>query len=452
MSTEKPLISFIVTVYNLEKYIGKCLDSILNQNFDDFEIVVVDNASTDSSAAICQSYAEKNPGKVRFYQVEKEMAVMGSAHYRGYEVTHGEYIQFIDGDDRLKENCLAEIAEIILSKNVDVVMGKFECYLEDGSSNKNNFNDAKFEAEKINDVTYEEALVYLSILPNFQGVFWRYIFKKSLFQKNYKQVSEIFYYPFYSTLYSDGIMLIKLFLKANSIFFLDKVIYVYTRRTDGSGIGFLGSKNLSKDSIISLLNVLYYLISLKPQGGKKLYLLNKIYFIFKFYKFGLNYIEEEQYSEIAEILKENIELLDGLYESSIEDLELFYGCIAEKGCYDGIMQYTKLIQTEFFDQLENKNSEKIYILPGGNKTISTIKLLKDNGHEVAAILDNDPQKNGHDFAGTPCFLPSVLKEYDDQRRESITFIISAMDETLTDILKKQLNGLGIDDSQIIVKE
>ncbi|HOJ48436.1 MAG TPA: glycosyltransferase family 2 protein [Bacillota bacterium] len=450
--SDKPLISFIVTVYNLEKYIAKCLDSILNQNFDDYEIVVVDNASTDNSARICQTYAEKYPDKVRFYQVPKEMAAAGTAHYFGFNFAHGEYVQYIDGDDRLKENCLREIADLIITKKSDIIMGRYECYLEDSGENRNNIVDAAFEADKINNVSYDQALIYLSTLPNFHGVLWRYVFRKSLFAKSYKNVGGLFHFAFSSNIYSDGIMLIKLFLNANSITFLDKVIYIYTRRVDGSGKGRLDLVNLSKNSIISVLHGLYILISLKPKGGKRVYLINKINYIFEFYKSGLAYISEQQYPEIAQILEENIELLEGLKDCGIAELQDFYNLIKQYGCLNGAIAFSNQMHKSFFKQVEQRDRENLYLIPNGRKAISTLNLLRQNGYRLRAIFDNDPRKQGLLYEEVLCCSPQEIAAWDETRKSSATFIVSAMDKSLVKILINQLKGYGIQDTQIIVKE
>jgi glycosyltransferase involved in cell wall biosynthesis len=450
--SEKPLISFIVTVYNLENYIASCLNSILNQNFDDYEIVVVDNNSSDNSVKICQTYAEKFPDKIRFYQVPKEMAVAGTAHYFGFNFAHGEYVQYIDGDDRLKENCLREIVDLIITKKTDIIMGRYECYLEDSSENKNNIVDAAFEADKINNVSYDQALIYLSTLPNFHGVFWRYIFRKSLFEKSYKNVGGLFHFTFISSIYSDGIMLIKLFLKANSITFLDRVIYIYTRRVDGSGKGFFDQVNLSKNAIISVLSGLYFLISLKPQGGKREYLINKINYIFEFYKSGITYIDERQYDEIAQILEENIELLEGLKDCGIAELQDFYNCIKQNGCLNGVIAFTDQLKNQFLKSLRQRVCENLYIIPNGSKAMSTLTLLVQNGFHVRAIFDNDPRKQGLLYQEVPCCSPQEILTWDDKRKSAATFIASAMDESLVEILSNQLKDYGIKETQIIVKE
>lgn len=449
---EKPLISFIVTVFNLEKYIAACLDSILNQNFDDYEIVVVDNNSSDNSVKICQTYAEKYPDKVRFYQVPKEMAVSGTAHYFGFNLTHGEYVQFVDGDDRLKENCLAEIADLIITKKSDIIMGRHECYLEAGGVNKNNVIDAPFEADKINTVSYDQALIYLSTLPNFHGAFWRFIFRKSLFGKCYKNVGDLFFSPFPTRVYADGIMVIKLFLRANSITFLDRVIYIYTRRVDGSGEGFFDFVNLSRDTLASILNGLYFLISLKPQGGKRAYLISKINYIFEFYKMGLPYIEERQYSEVAQILEENIELLEGINDCGIAELRDFYNCIKQNGCLNGAVAYADQLKNQFLESLKQRDCENLYIIPNGIKAMSTLTLLKQNGYHVRAIFDNDPRKHGHLYQEVLCCSPQEILTWDDKRKRDATFIASAMDKSLVEILVNQIKGYGIKETQIIVKE
>ena len=95
----QPLVSFIVSVYNLEDYIGDCLDSILAQPFDDYEIMLVNNNSTDNSDAICKGYAERHK-QIRYYALTGE-PIIGRAVAYGRKKARGKYLNIVDGDDML---------------------------------------------------------------------------------------------------------------------------------------------------------------------------------------------------------------------------------------------------------------------------------------------------------------------------------------------------------------
>lgn len=94
MDTQK--ISVIVPVYNVEKYLSRCIDSIISQTFSDFELILVDDGSTDSSGKICDEYGKKD-GRVKV--IHKKNGGQSSARNAGIENSTGEYISFVDSDD-----------------------------------------------------------------------------------------------------------------------------------------------------------------------------------------------------------------------------------------------------------------------------------------------------------------------------------------------------------------
>lgn len=104
-------ISIIVPVYNAEKYLRDCLDSLLNQNlaYADYEIVCVNDGSKDGSAGILSEYAEKYENIVVIHQ---ENSGVSAARNAGLELARGEYVWFVDSDDCVRKNCLWEIARI----------------------------------------------------------------------------------------------------------------------------------------------------------------------------------------------------------------------------------------------------------------------------------------------------------------------------------------------------
>ena len=102
----QPKISVIIPVYNVEKYLGECLDSILAQTFQDFEIICVDDGSTDKSLEILQEYKRKDD---RFVILQQRHAGAGAARNHGLKLAEGKYIQFLDSDDYFEPTLLEEL-------------------------------------------------------------------------------------------------------------------------------------------------------------------------------------------------------------------------------------------------------------------------------------------------------------------------------------------------------
>ncbi|MBQ6505594.1 MAG: glycosyltransferase family 2 protein [Flexilinea sp.] len=113
------LFSIIVPVYNVEKYIRECLDSILNQQFRDFELILVDDGSTDSSGKICDEYAENFPC-VTVLHKENEGLLL--ARRTGLKAAKGDYVMHCDSDDYYAPTTLAEVRKVIQEKYPDMVM------------------------------------------------------------------------------------------------------------------------------------------------------------------------------------------------------------------------------------------------------------------------------------------------------------------------------------------
>lgn len=114
--------SVIIPVYNVEKYIDRCLKSIISQNYDDLEIIVVDNGSTDSSGSICDTYANEY-SNISVYHIENHG--VGSARNFGLSKARGEFIYFVDSDDYLVGNLFADFADKLV---LDMDLAVFSYY------------------------------------------------------------------------------------------------------------------------------------------------------------------------------------------------------------------------------------------------------------------------------------------------------------------------------------
>ena len=124
---ENELISIVVPIYNVEKYLRQCLDSILNQTYQNFECLLINDGSPDNSADICREYVEKDS---RFKYFEKENGGLSDARNYGIRQSKGSYITFVDSDDWLENDALQLLYDALKKENADISIGSYNCYDE----------------------------------------------------------------------------------------------------------------------------------------------------------------------------------------------------------------------------------------------------------------------------------------------------------------------------------
>lgn len=128
MSGQEQLISIIIPVYNSEKYLKEALDTVLNQSYENFEVIMVDDGSTDLSPAICDDYAEKDS---RCKVIHQENKGPSAARNRGIEEAKGEYITFVDNDDLLHKDFLKILYDLCIRYDCDIALTKSFPFLDE---------------------------------------------------------------------------------------------------------------------------------------------------------------------------------------------------------------------------------------------------------------------------------------------------------------------------------
>ena len=118
-----PIVSVIVPIYNQEKYIGKCIRSVLGQSFQDFEIIVVNDGSHDGTLEVCRKYSEIDH---RISVVDKPYGGLAQARKDGFLLSKGEYVCFLDSDDYLEKNALDCLLSIGKKYDADVIIGNYD--------------------------------------------------------------------------------------------------------------------------------------------------------------------------------------------------------------------------------------------------------------------------------------------------------------------------------------
>lgn len=174
------LISVIVPVYNTEKYLDRCIQSILAQTYTDFELLLVDDGSTDSSGAICDKYAEQD-SRVRVFH--KENGGVSSARNMGLDNVRGEYVGFVDADDYVLPEFLSNFISIYNGEDV-LIQGIIPDY-----SISNEYIIKKASIDYSGNI--QDWLIGLNGCEMF-GALWNKLFKRSIIESNKLRLNETF--------------------------------------------------------------------------------------------------------------------------------------------------------------------------------------------------------------------------------------------------------------------
>ncbi len=171
-------LSFIIPIYNVEKYLNECIESILPYIDEHCEVILVDDGSTDSSSQICDEYNEKSD---RIVVVHKTNGGLASARNAGLEVCTGEYVAFVDSDDRLHSEGIVAALKWIDNGGADLCFMQAEKFYSNGTIE--NLGDCISESG-IRGKSKEEILSYISSRPKFPGSSCTKIYRRSFLKDN----------------------------------------------------------------------------------------------------------------------------------------------------------------------------------------------------------------------------------------------------------------------------
>lgn len=182
-----PKVSIIIPVYNVEKYLEQCLDSIINQNLKNIEIICINDGSTDNSLKILKKYAKKDN---RIIILSQTNLGAGAARNRGLAVAKGEYLSFLDADDFFYENMLSEAVHKLETSQSDIAV--FEVDLYDNKIQKIIPDTWVVKKDKIpsqNPFCYKDCLDYIFTCSHTCA--WNKLFKADFIKKHKLVFQEI---------------------------------------------------------------------------------------------------------------------------------------------------------------------------------------------------------------------------------------------------------------------
>ena len=297
----KELISVIVPVYNAEKYLQKCLDSILEQTYQNLEIIIINDGSTDNSGQICQEYEKQDD---RIIYIEKENSGVSDTRNAGMDRMTGTYVTFVDSDDWLEPNYVKFLYEKVIDHKADIVVGNYTSFNESNSvfyfHTSADYYEKVYDNKSIIPCLYDskELLKSALIVP------WGKIYKKEIIANLRFPINRIG---------EDALFNLKALLDSEKVVYVNKSAYIYRVR-EGS-LSNTWTDEWIRDAIyiieerLSLLATLGYPLSEHRRA----------------YKMSLDYISSEGYnrglanSHELNYIKEKKMLLDRLLPQSKED-------------------------------------------------------------------------------------------------------------------------------------
>lgn len=244
-----PLFSIIVPVYNVEKFLPECVDSILSQTFRDFELILVDDGSSDSSGNICDSYS--SDARVRV--VHKSNGGSASARNAGIDLAQGEYLLFMDSDDYWCNSCALEILhQGIVHAVPDALLFGCKVVWSDGSERLSRYS---YGTDAISPTDVEAVLSRILSRGHFPGAAWILCARRSVVTEHGIHFPE-------GVVAEDILWLTKLLAASHSVTATDEVLYAYRRGREGQ----LTSRSSLKGSLGMIMAIDFWLNNDRQQG------------------------------------------------------------------------------------------------------------------------------------------------------------------------------------------
>lgn len=214
------LFSVIIPVYNIENYIDKCVNSVLKQDFDNYEIILVDDGSNDKSPIICDKY-EQTSNKVKV--IHKQNGGLVSARKAGAEIADGEYIVCVDGDDWIDEHCLSHYFSIVQNFSPDIIIsGSISAFRDEAKNhvNKLPYQKGLYQKEKIVEVIFP-LLIQDKYANYFAPSVWAKAYRSDLYKKQQLSVDNKI------KIGEDSACTIPCIYNANTLYISDATTYYY---------------------------------------------------------------------------------------------------------------------------------------------------------------------------------------------------------------------------------
>ena len=218
MNKETDKISIIVPIYNSERYLDKCLSSIIGQTYKNLEIICVDDGSTDNSLAICNKYRLIDD---RVIVIHKNNGGVTSARKAGLKIASGEWVGFVDSDDWIEPYMYEELLEKMLFYNVWMVCGRYrKCYEDYSVDSNSKFIEGKYDIENDNDFIRNFIFSVDEFYPVFDFSLCDKLFDREKIYSVMNKLSDDIIF------WEDAAIVFSYIIKYKKVYIIDKIILI----------------------------------------------------------------------------------------------------------------------------------------------------------------------------------------------------------------------------------
>ena len=269
------MLSIIVPVYNVESYLSRCIDSVLNQTFADWELILVDDGSTDASGMICDDYTQKDS---RIKVVHKKNGGQSSARNVGLDLARGEYITFIDSDDYISADCYSNNMSVLLNDETIDILEYPICIVDGGSIRK-----MQIPRYHVGAHLYQKRDIFLFWSNEgigVRGFVWQNIYKKKLWSSvRFKE----------GVIFEDCLIQSMILEKASHVYISGFGIYFYVQR-EGSTLHSKSDRNKGRDDFDATIPFLHKMVyyGVERRNIVKFYCVTLNRILDKSYLYGIN--------------------------------------------------------------------------------------------------------------------------------------------------------------------
>lgn len=234
----KPKISIIIPVYNAEKYISEAVESVLEQGYKNYEIILINDGSTDNSGRICEDFSKRND---RIHYIEQENTGVCGARNAGLDVAIGELVFFMDSDDWLEPDSLSVLYDEFQRTNSDMIVADMRFVGEIRKRELHVFDKSFTTTDEDWIDKYEMACIGYGYNPNpgtkFNiaglGSMGNKLYKRSIIEKN-----KLRFDPYTMGIYEDNLFVLHYLVNCKSVTYISKIVYNYREVGNSNSRGF----------------------------------------------------------------------------------------------------------------------------------------------------------------------------------------------------------------------
>jgi glycosyltransferase involved in cell wall biosynthesis len=424
-----PLFSIIIPLYNCEKFIEKCLLSVLNQNFSNYEIIIINDCSKDRSLKICTKYKKKF-SRIKIINQKINRGVSSSRNL-GIKSSIGEYIVFLDSDDYLDNFSLYKLSKFIENnKKADTII-----------TSHNATSDGKIFNKKIAGINNNDAKIkFINEIPYFVGYCWRFVTKRRFLEAN-----KIFFMDAARQFEDEEFVCKLLFFSKSIVFFKEK--YYFKSIQDHTNLGNTTNFNSVKSCIVVLKGLLKLSSLKKISSQKKIYCRKRIEKILTDLYPLLFLTSIKNLIILSEYINKNLNLFKMLKKYKHNN---GLGTLVNKNNKKCLLDCKNIIEKNTLIQLNNLKSKNFYFFCMDKNSFALAKILMRYNYKIIGFLDNKSSlKNNKKFKFKFIPLKHGVRKIKENNKNYI-IICNQRDEHISEILKQLVNS-GIPKKRIFIK-